>query len=81
MTVRAYIKAISTDGSIVALSNCEIVTFATSERPAYLYLRKVTVDDDCSRVTVIGETDANWADSTYRVYRSVEGGSATIVGE
>lgn len=78
-SVQAYVKAISTDGSLTAYSNCTKKVLATSERPEYLYLRKVSVDDNGTTVTVVGETDATWVGHEYKVYRSVGEGAAREV--
>lgn len=79
-SVQAYIKAVSTDGTLIAYSNCTKKVFATSERPEFLYLRKVSVDDNCNVVTVVGETDATWIGHEYKVYRSVGDGAAREIG-
>ena len=72
--VKAYVKAVSADGTLEALSNIKQEVLATSQRPSLLYLRKVSVSDDGKNVTVVGQTDTSWAGHQYTVYRSVGDG-------
>ena len=78
--VKAYVKAVSADGTLEALSNIKQEVLATSQRPSILYLRKVSVSDDGKNVTVVGQTDTSWAGHQYTVYRSVGGGAANVAG-
>ena len=79
-SVRVYVRIVSSDGAHIAFSNCSRVSFSPSERPAYLYLRKVSVADNGTTVLVVGETDASWSDHYYTVYRSVGDGATREVG-
>lgn len=78
MSLVAYVKAVGT--AYESKSNRQEYTFSTAERPAYLYLRKVTCSDAGDRVTVIGQTDPSFAAGDYKVYRSEDGGAASVVG-
>ena len=80
MAVEVFVKVIAVDGISEALSNRVGVTFSTSDRPAYLYLRKVSVADDGLSVEIIGQTDPAFNSDDYRVYRSVDGNPRTIIG-
>lgn len=71
MTLAAYVKALSTDGSLEAYSNRVNVSFSTIERPAYFYLRKVSVDADGKGVNILAQTDPTFAGTDYRLYRAV----------
>ena len=79
MSLNAYVKAIAADGVHYALSNRQSYTFSTSERPSRFFLRKVSVSDDGSVVTVVGQTDPAY-NGDYKVYRRVDGGQAAVVG-
>lgn len=65
--------------SYTSYSNRKSITFGTTERPSYLYLRKVSTSDDGNVVTVVAQTDPAF-EGDYRVYRSVDGGDYTVVG-
>lgn len=80
MALSAYVRAVSTDGTLEARSNRVGVDFATAARPAYFYLRKVSTSDDGKCVTVLAQTDPSYEVVDYRVYRSVDGGGASVVG-
>lgn len=78
--IKAYVVAISSDASLLALSNRVSYQFSTSQRPGYLYLRKVSVSDDGTAVTVAGQTDPTFASEGYKVYRKVGNGAPSVVG-
>lgn len=78
MTVTAYVKALGS--GIEAFSMRRQVTFATEERPAFIYLRKVSVSESGKEVTVVGQTDPSYAGTEYKVYRSTDDGASSVVG-
>lgn len=80
MRFSVYVRVLSADGQNVAYSNIVDEELGTTERPAYLYLRKVSVSDNGSTVTVMGQTDPAFSGSDYRVYRHVEEGAWSLVG-
>lgn len=79
MMLSAYVKAVSLDGTLEALSNKVSIQFSTTDRPAYFYLRKVSVNDDGKGITVVGQTDPTYASSDYRLYRTVADRPAAVV--
>lgn len=79
-TLSVYVKVISVNGVDTAFSNRRDYNFSTSQRPAYLYLRRVTVSDDQSIVEVVGQTEPGWDGLDYVVYRSVGEGAAAVRG-
>lgn len=78
--LRAYIVAVSADGVLQARSGSTEYLFGTDNRPAYLYLRKVSTSDDGKRVTVVGQTDPAFDGTDYKVYRIAHGSNAAVVG-
>lgn len=79
ISLTAYVKALSADGRTEAFSNRVGFQFSTVERPAYFYLRKVSVADDGKSVMITAQTDAAFAATDYRVYRTVGGRPAAVV--
>ena len=79
ITFTAYIRAISSDGSSVSSSNRVSAQFATAERPAYFYLRKVSVSGDGEGIDIVAQTDPAFSGTDYRLYRSVGGNPASLV--
>lgn len=77
--VRGYVKAFSADGSWQANSNHTSLTLGTNERPAYLYLRKVSVADNGTSIHIVGQTDPAFGGSDYKIYRQAEGGGTEVV--
>lgn len=77
-TVRVVVKAVSADGATEACSNTASHDFDDGERPAYLYLRKVSTSDDGTAVTLTAQTDPAFAATDYTVYRAVDGAPATV---
>ena len=80
MQLSIYVKVMSVDGQSVAYSNRIEQTLGTVDRPEYLYLRKVSVNDNGSEVTVIAQTDPTYEGTDYRVYRRVKQGAWTLAG-
>ena len=78
--VYAYVKAVSTDGTTVALSNRARREISAEERPGYLYLRKVSVCDDGRTVNVIGQTDPTFPGTDYLVYRKSSSRGTEVAG-
>ena len=79
--VSAYVKAISVNGQYEALSEVATMQFGTGERPAYLYLRKVSVTDNGSAIHIVGQTDPTFnATTDYKIYRTAPGGATTMAG-
>ncbi len=68
------------EGVLQSVSSRSSLTFSTSERPSYFYLRKVSVSDDGTMVSVEAQTDPAYESEGYRVYRSVDQGPAYEVG-
>ena len=79
-TLSVFVKVVSVSGTDTAFSNRCDYNFSTSQRPAYLYLRRVTVSDDQSRVEVVAQTEPGWDRLDYVVYRSVGEGAAAVRG-
>ena len=77
--LKAWVKAVSTDGLLTAVSNRAEYSLGTNERPEYLYLRKVSVGDD-GKTVVTGQTDVSFVTDYYKVYRSVKNGDRVEVG-
>jgi len=80
ISVAAEVRVVSADGLLVSRSNRVGETFATSERPAYFYLRKVSVCDDDATVQLLAQTDPDYNGTDYTVYRSVDHGASYAVG-
>lgn len=78
-TVSVYLKIVSADGTEEALSNRVNVQFSTTERPAYFYLRKVSVANDGKTVNIVAQTDPTFAATDYRLYRRVTDRPAAVV--
>jgi len=78
--LRTYVRAISSDGTQTALSNLVTIDFATAGRPEYLYLRRVSVDDDNACVQIQGSTQPGWNNAEFKIYRATAGGTPAIVG-
>ena len=78
--LRTYVKAISSDGSLTALSNLVTVDFEAAARPQYLYLRRVSVDDGSDCVQIEGVTEPGWSSSDFKVYRRAGSAAPTVVG-
>lgn len=78
--LQAYVVALSYDSTLQASSNRIVYTFGTAERPAYLYLRKVSVSDDATAVHLLGQTDPTFSGRSYNVYRRVGEGAPSLVG-
>ncbi len=81
MSVVAEVRVVSIDGQHSSCSNRVGVTFSTSERPAYFYLRKVSVCDDDATVKIVAQTDPAYSGNIYTVYRAVDNGAAYAIGE
>lgn len=81
MSVAAEVRAVSADGQHFSRSNRVGETFATSERPAYFYLRKVSVCDDNVTVHLLAQTDPTYSGTDYTVYRSDDHGASYAVGQ
>lgn len=79
MSLTAYVRVVSADGQSVANSNRVSMQFSTTERPAYFYLRKVSVSDDGKGVNVVAQTDPTFPGTDYRIYRTIGGRSASVV--
>ena len=79
MSLTAYVKAVSVDGQTEAFSNRVSIQFSTVERPAYFYLRKVSVTDDGKSVDIVAQTDPTFTATDYRLYRTVGGRPASVV--
>lgn len=79
MMLAAYVTAVSADGQTTALSNRVSSIFSTTERPAYFYLRKVSVAGDGASVDIIAQTDPAFAGTDYRLYRTVAGRPAALI--
>jgi gliding motility-associated-like protein len=63
----------------VSSSNRVSAQFATAERPAYFYLRKVSVSGDGEGIDIVAQTDPAFSGTDYRLYRSVGGNPASLV--
>lgn len=79
INLTAFIKVISVDGQSEANSNRVSVQFLTVERPAYFYLRKVSVAGDGKSVNILAQTDPSFAGTDYRLYRTVADRPASVV--
>lgn len=79
MSFMAYIKAISADGLSASFSNQAGAQFATAERPAYFYLRKVSVSADGKGIDIVAQTDPAFAGTDYSLYRTVGDSPASLV--
>ena len=77
VTLKVYVKAVGSQ--YYAISNKVEWTFSSAERPRYMYLRKVSVDDNGAVVNITGQTDPMFPSNDYRIYRSVDGAEPTIV--
>lgn len=77
--LKVLVRAIGNSGE-VSQSNIAEVTFGTSSRPQYMYLRKVSVCDGGTLVNVVGQTDISYHGTKYTVYRSIDGGQASVAG-
>ncbi len=77
VTLRAYVKAVGSQ--YYAVSNKVEWIFSSAERPKYLYMRKVSVNDEGTEVSITGQTDPQFQSNDYRIYRSVDGAEASIV--
>lgn len=78
--LRAYIRAVSTDGSQTALSNLVTIDFDAAERPQYIYLRRVSIDDDNPCVQILGATQPRWDNAEFKVYRHTGNATPSLVG-
>lgn len=80
MAVAVEVRMVPAQGQQVSCSNRVGETFATSERPNYFYLRKVSVCDDDATVQVVAQTDPAYDGINYTVYRSIDHGAFYAVG-
>jgi len=80
MRVRAFVKAISSDRTLTSMSNIVEYTFSTTERPAYLYMRKISALGDDGPLMLLAQTDPSYPGETYTVYRGHGPSTMSAVG-
>ena len=78
--VAVTVEAIPVGGPMPrVLSNRAEVVFSTIAGPDYLYMRKVSVDDDATAVTLVAQTDPAFAQNDYRIYRQTDASGTAVV--
>lgn len=76
--VEVFVRALG--GGLESFSNKALFSFSSEPRPSTLHIRKVSVSDDGTVVTVVGQTDAAFEGGKFAVFRSVDGGLESLAG-
>ena len=76
---KVYVRAVSSDGTLIAYSNLIEQDIVGNSLPQLLNLRRVSVEEPGQHVELLAETDQGWQEAYYTIYRRSEGSSPAVV--